>query len=148
MTTKRGTSVLSEKYLSENCLVLHFATRDVYCIYKGKNICSICRCISLPGLRKVTDDMKTHKNKNLRLQTPTPYKPQVSPKPFKAFNPSPTGTKAPPSKPPKIELEGKKWIVVSTPWNFILQPSNKDHLRIKAAKNVVKILASSTMQKC
>ena len=58
------------------------------------------------ALRKVTDDMKTHKNPSLRAaeQNPT-VKPIPSPKP-KLCNQSAA------VKPPRCELEGKKWIVV------------------------------------
>ncbi|XP_066977685.1 adenylyl cyclase-associated protein 1 isoform X3 [Macrobrachium rosenbergii] len=66
-------------------------------INKGTDITS--------GLKKVTDDMKTHKNPSLR----------EGPKPFvKASSGAPTTvTKeaSPPARPPKIALEGKKWYV-------------------------------------
>ena len=68
--------------------------------------------MSLTGLRKVTDDQKTHKNPKLRT-TAQPFKPATAPKPFKPFNASPTTAKKEEVvKPPKCELEGKKWIVV------------------------------------
>lgn len=58
------------------------------------------------GLKKVTDDMKTHKNPGLRGQgaplPPPGSKPTPPPK-------SAGITLA--SKPPKFELEGKKWAV-------------------------------------
>ncbi|XP_064651943.1 adenylyl cyclase-associated protein 1-like [Lineus longissimus] len=59
------------------------------------------------GLKKVTDDMKTHKNPGLRLG-PAPYqKPVTAPKPG-----SPRAAPKPAaSKPPKLALEGKKWLV-------------------------------------
>ncbi|KAK3749681.1 hypothetical protein RRG08_013889 [Elysia crispata] len=59
------------------------------------------------GLRKVTDDMKTHKNPALRQ----------GPAPFKAAQPKPASPKpvakpvAQPAKPPLTELQGKKWVV-------------------------------------
>jgi len=64
------------------------------------------------GLKKVTDDMKTHKNPNLRSQgpvestkssalSPRPY----SPPKFKKFNAPEV------KKPPVFELQDKKWIV-------------------------------------
>ena len=59
------------------------------------------------GLKKVSADQQTHKNPNLRLQGPAPYKPNVSPKPSRV---TPPKTQAP-AKPPKTELEGKKWVV-------------------------------------
>ncbi len=57
------------------------------------------------GLKKVTDDMKTHKNPGLRGQgapTPKAAKPALGPKP---------GAAPAVQKPPKLELEGKKWVV-------------------------------------
>lgn len=59
------------------------------------------------GLKKVSSDQQTHKNPNLRLQGPAPYKPNVSPKPSKVVAPGAQAS----TKPPKIELEGKKWVV-------------------------------------
>ncbi|XP_076457200.1 adenylyl cyclase-associated protein 1-like isoform X3 [Babylonia areolata] len=60
------------------------------------------------GLRKVTDDMKTHKNPALR-QGPAPFK-STPPKPVAA--PKPTAVaKAAPAKPPCTELQNKKWVV-------------------------------------
>lgn len=59
------------------------------------------------GLRKVTDDMKTHKNPSLR-KGPAPYKTATAPQPFKPVG----GTKnvvAP--KTPVLELQDKKWVV-------------------------------------
>ncbi|XP_065574310.1 adenylyl cyclase-associated protein 2-like isoform X3 [Artemia franciscana] len=58
------------------------------------------------GLKKVTQDMQTHKNPSLRS----------GPAPFKAAPLGETVSKAslvstPTSKPPKMELDGKKWIV-------------------------------------
>jgi len=59
------------------------------------------------GLKKVTDDMKTHKNPALRESGAVPAKAKSgSPKPTKTFG-APVAT----SKPPKFELEGKKWAV-------------------------------------
>lgn len=59
------------------------------------------------GLKKVTNDMKTHKNPELRKHhVPVPYKPTPT-----AYKPmSKAATKAP-AKPPKLALEGKKWVV-------------------------------------
>ena len=64
---------------------------------------------NIAGLRKVTDDMKTHKNPALRDQPTT--KPTPSPKPSVAAKPQP---QKPAANPPKCVLEGgKKWVVVS-----------------------------------
>jgi len=58
------------------------------------------------GLRKVTDDMKTHKNPSLRSTSVVPSKPKLAPKPT-ASKPAPAA-----KKPPVFELQGgKKWIV-------------------------------------
>ncbi|RUS88919.1 hypothetical protein EGW08_003358 [Elysia chlorotica] len=59
------------------------------------------------GLRKVTDDMKTHKNPALR-QGPAPFK-STQPKPASP-KPAPKPA-AQPAKPPVTELQGKKWVV-------------------------------------
>ncbi|CAL1538504.1 unnamed protein product [Lymnaea stagnalis] len=61
------------------------------------------------GLRKVTDDMKTHKNPTLR-QGPAPFKPTPGVKPQTSPKPTPKSLAAP-AKPPLIELQDKKWIV-------------------------------------
>jgi adenylyl cyclase-associated protein len=73
------------------------------------------------GLRKVTDDMKTHKNPALRFGSPQPFKPTTAPKPGSAGAASKTShpvaapaaaKAAAATKPPKCELEGgKKWII-------------------------------------
>jgi len=62
------------------------------------------------GLRKVTDDMKTHKNPALRTG-PQPFKPNLAPKPGSAPKPGPAPPKTDKSKPAKCALEGKKWVV-------------------------------------
>ncbi|XP_053383314.1 adenylyl cyclase-associated protein 1-like [Mercenaria mercenaria] len=70
------------------------------------------------GLKKVTDDMKTHKNPALRAGStvtsssgvrtgPAPFKATVPPKPA----PKPGSKPAPAAKPPVLELQDKKWIV-------------------------------------
>ena len=56
------------------------------------------------GLKKVTDDMKTHKNPALRGTAPVPAKKEKSSSPPKYGAPTS-------QKPPKFGLEGKKWIV-------------------------------------
>lgn len=65
------------------------------------------------GLKKVTDDMKTHKNPTLRGQSTVPAAKtsNLSPRPyapatFKKFTAPET------KKPPVFELQMKKWIVV------------------------------------
>ncbi|KAG7168594.1 adenylyl cyclase-associated protein 1-like isoform X2 [Homarus americanus] len=80
-------------------------------INKGTNITS--------GLKKVTDDMKTHKNPSLR-EGPKPFVKQSSP-PNRA-SPARDG----PTAPPKFALEGKKW--------FIEYQKDKPDLIVKDAK--------------
>nr|CAB3227554.1 adenylyl cyclase-associated protein 1-like [Phallusia mammillata] len=58
------------------------------------------------GLKKVTNDMKTHKNPDLRQHAPVPFKAKQPPT-FKPMG----KPKAAPKMPPKLVLEGKKWIV-------------------------------------
>jgi len=61
------------------------------------------------GLKKVTNDMKTHKNPELRKHhVPVPYKPKTA-----AFKPMGKAATKAPAQPPKLALEGKKWVVVS-----------------------------------
>ena len=58
------------------------------------------------GLRKVTNEMKTHKNPGLRgslVVKATDVKETKAPK---------YGSAAAVKKPPKLELQNKKWIVV------------------------------------
>jgi len=59
------------------------------------------------GLKKVTDDMKTHKNPNLRGTSMVPAGA------VKETSPKPAASKfgAAPKKDPKFALEGKKWAV-------------------------------------
>ena len=59
------------------------------------------------GLKKVTADMQTHKNPNLRGTGSVPAGKSAGSKP--AIGPKPGA--APVQKPPKLELEGKKWVV-------------------------------------
>jgi len=59
------------------------------------------------GLKKVTDDMKTHKNPDLRGTSIVPAGA------VKSSSPKPAAFKAAaaPAKTPKFDLEGKKWVV-------------------------------------
>ncbi|BFZ11262.1 hypothetical protein BsWGS_14301 [Bradybaena similaris] len=61
------------------------------------------------GLKKVSDDMKTHKNPTLR-QGPAPFKPAAAPKPNTSPKPAAKAQSAP-SHPAVTELQGKKWVV-------------------------------------
>lgn len=60
------------------------------------------------GLKKVTSDMQTHKNPSLRSGAVVP----ASGKPAISTKPSPPLAGAPTVRPPRMELDGKKWIVV------------------------------------
>ena len=56
--------------------------------------------------------MKTHKNPALRTG-PAPFKrPATAPKPVTTAKPKAAAV-APAAKPPVVELQGKKWVVVS-----------------------------------
>jgi adenylyl cyclase-associated protein len=61
--------------------------------------------LNIQGLKKVTADMQTHKNPGLRDTKPIPAKEK------KSVSPPKYGASTAPQKPPKFELEGKKWIV-------------------------------------
>lgn len=65
------------------------------------------------GLKKVSDDMKTHKNPALRATQDTGVR--QGPAPFKATAPKPVSAPKPvakpAAKPPLIELQNKKWVV-------------------------------------
>lgn len=68
--------------------------------------------LNFVGLKKVTDDMKTHKNPTLR-QGPKPFKaaaPQTAPKPGKPAVQAPAAAA---KKPPVFELQDKRWAIVS-----------------------------------
>ncbi|KAF2360588.1 Adenylate cyclase-associated CAP C-terminal [Trinorchestia longiramus] len=54
-------------------------------------------------LKKVSDDQKTHKNPSLR-EGPKPFSKSTSPQPK-------GGATAPTVKPPRMQLEGKKWFI-------------------------------------
>lgn len=68
-----------------------------------------CLFYTHSGLKHVSDDQKTHKNPNLRSQT-GPV--STGPKPFSSPRPTASATPAR-TLPPVLELEGKKWRVVS-----------------------------------
>lgn len=66
--------------------------------------------LNFTGLKKVTDDMKTHKNPTLR-QGPKPFKasaPQTAPKPGKPAVKAPVAAA---KKPPVFELQDKRWAI-------------------------------------
>jgi len=61
------------------------------------------------GLKKVSADQMTHKNPNLRSSSVVPHKekPALPPK----YGGAVTAKNTMSSKPPKLELDGKKWLV-------------------------------------
>ncbi|RVE40477.1 hypothetical protein evm_014873 [Chilo suppressalis] len=72
-------------------------------INQGENITS--------NLRKVTSDMQTHKNPQLRTG-PAPFKAATRGAPLKQLPQPGAGTL--PDKPPVFTRDGKKWLIVST----------------------------------
>lgn len=67
--------------------------------------------VVVTALKHVSDDMKTHKNPALKAQS-GPVR--SGPKPFSAPKPGVSSSPKPATKePPLLELEGKKWRVVS-----------------------------------
>jgi adenylyl cyclase-associated protein len=81
-------------------------------VTQGTSLCSQppkLLCVSASGLRKVTDNMKTHKNPELRgssvVKAGGAKKTDVAPPKF--------GSAVSAKKPPVLALQGKKWIVVS-----------------------------------
>uniref|UniRef100_A0A8D0L089 Cyclase associated actin cytoskeleton regulatory protein 2 n=1 Tax=Strix occidentalis caurina TaxID=311401 RepID=A0A8D0L089_STROC len=81
------------------------------------------------GLRHVSDDQKTHKNPSLRAQCPSVRSPT------KSHTPSPTSPKNSPqqSHAPVLELEGKKWRVVS--FSCTSELCNKSNFQLKWAES-------------
>ena len=71
-------------------------------------LANLCIKLKIFFILKVTDDMKTHKNPDLRgsSMVPAGAVKSSSPKPAGGFKAA-----APPKKDPKFELEGKKWAV-------------------------------------
>jgi adenylyl cyclase-associated protein len=70
------------------------------------------------GLKKVDPSQQTHKNPSLRAQAPVPQR-SDSQTSVRGKSPTPPGKKPKPEsmrakKPPRRELDGNKWIIVST----------------------------------
>lgn len=79
---------------------------------------------TLSGLKHVSDQEKTHKNPALRGQGCTV---RSGPKPFASSGPRPAASATPASKqPPVLELDGKKWRVVSL--SGLIEPYFKSSL--------------------
>lgn len=69
------------------------------------------------GLKKVDASQMTHKNPSLRASAPVPTRSDSNGS-LRSKSPAPPGKKPKPEsmrtkKPPKKELDGNKWIVVS-----------------------------------
>jgi adenylyl cyclase-associated protein len=60
------------------------------------------------GLKKITAEQQTHKNPSLRASGVVPDKPSIGTKPSIGIKPT---NVVPQKLPPKLELEGKKWVV-------------------------------------
>ena len=73
--------------------------------------------------------MKTHKNPALRTG-PAPFKPPTAPKPGAAPTKPVAAAVKPKQHPPLVELQGKKWAVVSMGWDYI------SHLDIKCHRSL------------
>lgn len=71
------------------------------------------------GLKKVDPSQQTHKNPALRTQAPVPTRSDSQTSVGRGKSPTPPGKKPKPEsmrtkKPPRKELDGNKWIIVST----------------------------------
>lgn len=88
---------------------LDFEEKDPKAAQRGNLLASLQKGADITkGLKKVSDDQKTHKNPGLRGSSLVPTKaekPAVPPK--KAVYGAATAV----AKPPKLELDGKKWNV-------------------------------------
>jgi len=79
------------------------------------------------GLKKVSDNMKTHKNPALRTG-PAPFKPPTAPKPGAApTKPVTAAVVKPKQHPPLVELQGKKWAVeyLTDNTNTVIEDTNR-----------------------
>lgn len=81
------------------------------------------------GLKKVDASQMTHKNPSLRAGSSVPER-SDSTGSLRGKSPTPPGKKPKPEsmrtkKPPRKELDGNKWIVVSTLWNCQSKPGRK-----------------------
>jgi adenylyl cyclase-associated protein len=70
------------------------------------------------GLKKVDPSQQTHKNPSLRAQAPVPTRSDSQTSVGRGKSPAPPGKKPKPEsmrtkKPPRKELDGNKWIIVS-----------------------------------
>ena len=75
----------------------------------------ICPISAPAGLKKVTDDMKTHKNPALRGSSVV----KASVKSSSTTTTPKYGAAVAAKKPPKLELQNKKWIVVRKSSNLL-----------------------------
>jgi len=70
------------------------------------------------SLKKVDPSQQTHKNPSLRAQAPVPTRSDSQTSINRGKSPAPPGKKPKPEsmrtkKPPRKELDGSKWIIVS-----------------------------------
>jgi adenylyl cyclase-associated protein len=88
------------------------------------------------GLKKVDPSQMTHKNPSLRTSSTVPQRSDSSSSTGRGVSPAPPGKKPKPEslrtkKPPKKELDGNKWIIVSIPElyytgkNMLTRPDRK-----------------------
>jgi adenylyl cyclase-associated protein len=71
------------------------------------------------GLKKVDPSQMTHKNPSLRANAPVPTRSDSTGSIGRSKSPAPPGKKPKPEsmrtkKPPRKELDGNKWIIVSS----------------------------------
>jgi adenylyl cyclase-associated protein len=76
------------------------------------------------GLKKVDPSQMTHKNPSLRAAAPVPQRSDSSSSAGRGHSPAPPGKKPKPEnlrtkKPPKKELDGNKWIIVSASYQVV-----------------------------
>lgn len=93
-------------------IMIVLEVHNIRCNMRNRELESSCYLIFLIihiGLRKVTSDMQTHKNPQLR-KGPAPFKPAASSAPLKALPQPGAGTL--PDKPPVFTRDGKKWLIV------------------------------------
>lgn len=97
-------------------------------------------CIFL-GLRKVTDDMKTHKNKELRASSVVKAG-EVKTKPAPKYGSSSSASSVT-KKPPVLALQGKKWVVVS---DLLLQREGKKYMYFCSCRPQAREFANRLIQ--
>lgn len=110
-------------------------TRGRWCCVQDAPVTLLMKCVvvrlitflTFPGLKHVSDDEKTHKNPALRGQGASV---RTGPKPFSSPSGRPAPSAAPSAAPtrtlpPVLELDGKKWKVVSCPFIYTKKMGNE-----------------------